>query len=288
MGRISEKGSSMNITVLVENSTPSSRFIARHGLSLFIETGERRILFDVGPDAAFLDNARTLGIDVAAADTVVISHGHSDHGGGLKAYLERTRDVARPAPVYVREHAFEKHLSGTRERHRSIGLDPALAEDERVVTTGEVRALGDGLLLFSCAGGEHALPASNGRLFACNAQGELVPDAFLHEQSLLVHEGDRYILISGCSHAGILNIMAQAETLAGAPLDAVVAGFHLTAPSAGTMADAEQIRLLGREMASLSTCFYTFHCTGLDAYSLLRDELGDRLRYLYTGASVEV
>ena len=69
MGRISEKGSSMNITVLVENSTPSSRFIARHGISLFIETGERRILFDRGPDAAFLDNARTLGIDVAAADT---------------------------------------------------------------------------------------------------------------------------------------------------------------------------------------------------------------------------
>ena len=151
MGRISEKGSSMNITVLVENSTPSSRFIARHGLSLFIETGERRILFDVGPDAAFLDNARTLGIDVAAADTVVISHGHSDHGGGLKAYLERTRDAACPAPVYVREHAFEKHLSGTRERHRSIGLDLVLAGDERIVTTGEVRALGDGLLLFSCA-----------------------------------------------------------------------------------------------------------------------------------------
>ena len=68
--------------------------------------------------------------------------------------------------------------------------------------------------------------------------------------------------------------MARAEMLAGQPLDAVVAGLHLTAPSAGTVADAETVRLFAREFASLGTRFYTFHCTGLDAYGILRDELG--------------
>ena len=277
----------MKVTVLLENATPSSRLIARHGLSLLLETGSRRILFDMGPDESFLHNARVLGIDVATADTAVISHGHYDHGGGLAAYLDATRDADDPAPVYVRERAFEEHLSGTPESCRPCGLDPALASDARIVPTGELRALGDGLLLFAHAGGDHALPPTNRRLFA-RRDGELVPDAFSHEQSLLVHEGDRYILVSGCSHAGILNIMARAETLAGAPLDAVVAGFHLTAPSAGTVADAETVRLLAREFASLGTRFYTFHCTGLDAYGILRDELGDRVRYLYTGCSVTV
>lgn len=277
----------MKVTVLLENATPSSRFIAKHGLSLLLETGSRRILFDMGPDESFLHNARVLGIDVAAADTAVISHGHYDHGGGLAAYLDATGNADAPAPVYVREHAFEEHLSGTLESCHPCGLDPALASDARIVPTGELRALGDGLLLFAHAGGDHPLPSANRRLFA-RRDGELVPDTFSHEQSLLVHEGGRYILVSGCSHAGILNIMARAETLAGAPLDAVVAGFHLTAPSAGTVADAETVRLLAREFASLGTRFYTFHCTGLDAYGILRDELGDRVRYLYTGCSVTV
>lgn len=277
----------MKVTVLLENATPSSRFIAKHGLSLLLETGGRRVLFDMGPDESFLQNARVLGIDVAAADTAVISHGHYDHGGGLAAYLDATGNADAPAPVYVREHAFEEHLSGTLESCHPCGLDPALASDARIVPTGELRALGDGLLLFAHAGGDHLLPSANRRLFA-RRDGELVPDVFSHEQSLLIHEGDRYILVSGCSHAGILNIMARAEMLAGQPLDAVVAGFHLTAPSAGTVADAETVRLLAREFASLGTRFYTFHCTGLDAYGILRDELGDRVRYLYTGCSVTV
>lgn len=277
----------MKVTVLLENATPSSRFTAKHGLSLFLETGDRRILFDMGPDASFLDNARALGVDVAAADTAVISHGHADHGGGLSAYLAATDGVPSPAPVYIREHAFEEHVSGTGERRHDIGLDSALAASSRIVPTGELRALGDGLVLFSQVGGTHAVPASNRTLFA-RQDGDLVPDTFSHEQSLLVHEGDRYLLVSGCSHVGILNIMARAELLADAPLDVVVAGFHLMAPSAGTMCDEASIRLLGRELAGLNTRFYTFHCTGLTAYSLLRDELGGRISYLYTGCSVEV
>lgn len=277
----------MKVTVLLENMTPSSRFIAKHGLSLFLETGSRRILFDMGPDASFLENARTLGVDVASADTAVVSHGHADHGGGLAAYLEATAGAPEPAPVYIREHAFEPHASGTGASRHDIGLDPALAAHRRIVPTGEVRALGDGLLLFAQAVAPGTAGASSRTLFV-RRDGAFVPDAFEHEQSLLVHEGDRYILVSGCSHAGILNIMARAEMLAGAPLDAVVAGFHLMAPSAGTVCDEASIRLLARELSCLKTRFYTFHCTGLAAYSLLRDELGDQISYLYTGCSVEV
>ena len=279
----------MDVTVLMENSTPSSRLAARHGLSLWLELADgRRVLFDMGPDEAFLANAHVLGVDVASADLTVLSHGHYDHGGGLPAFLAACAAAGRSVPVYVREHAFEGHVSGTLTHHHDIGLDPALASDPRVRAVGERCDLGDGLTLFSTARRVHPAARSNARLLMMGVEGSLVPDAFAHEQSLLVEEGGRRILVSGCSHGGILNLMDAAEELLGAPLDAVVAGFHLMDPSGGTVEDAEATRALARELAARPTRYLTFHCTGTDAFALLRDTLGDRVTYLHVGSRATI
>ena len=276
----------MRVTVLMENSTPSSRLAARHGLSLWLELDDgRRVLFDMGPNDGFLANARSLGVDVTEADLAVVSHGHYDHGGGLGAFLAACGDAGRDVPVYVREHAFEEHVSGTPERHHAIGLDPALATDPRVRPTGERRDLGGGLALFSTARRAHPTARSNGRLME-RRDGALVPDRFLHEQSLLVREGDRLTLVSGCSHGGVLNLMDAAEELAGAPLTSVVAGFHLMDPSGGTVEDEGLTRSLARELAARPARYLTCHCTGTDAFALLRDELGGRVSYLHVGSRV--
>ena len=278
----------MRVTVLMENSTPSSRLAARHGLSLWLELADgRRVLFDMGPDEAFLANAHALGVDVTSADLAVLSHGHYDHGGGLPAFLAACEAAGRDVPIYVREHAFEEHVSGTPARHHAIGLDPALAADPRVHVVGEKCDLGGGLSLFSTALRTHPAARSNLRLME-RRDGALVPDRFLHEQSLLVEEGGRRILVSGCSHGGILNLMDAAEELAGAPLDAVVAGLHLMDPSGGTVEDAGLTRELGAELAARPACYLTFHCTGTDAFALLRDELGERVRYLHVGSRASV
>ncbi len=306
----------MKVTVLLENATPTSRLAARHGLALWVEAAGKRILFDMGPDAAFLTNAEELGVDVATADAAVLSHGHADHGGGLGTYLTVTDARGAHAPVFVRAHAFGMHLSGSGERRHTISLDPALAGAERVVAvTEDARDIAPGLTLFATAVRPHPEPASNARLFAvpagtsdgapgksadapdggaldgtpADASGaEVVADDFSHEQSLLVREGGCAVLISACSHAGILNIMDEAERLAGAPLDAVIAGFHLMAPSALSLADDEAVRKLAGELAARPARYFTFHCTGLAAYSVLRDELGPRVSYLACGSSVEL
>ena len=278
----------MRVTVLMENSTPSSRLAVRHGLSLWLELSDgRRVLFDMGPDEAFLANARTLGVDVTSADLAVLSHGHYDHGGGLPAFFDACDAAGREVPVYVREHAFERHVSGTPERHHAIGLDPALAADSRVRVVGERHELGRGLTLFSTARRDHPCARSNLRLME-RRDGALVPDRFLHEQCLLAEEDGRRTLVSGCSHGGILNLMDAAEELAGAPLDAVVAGFHLMDPSGGSVEDAALTRELARELASRRASYLTFHCTGTDAFALLRDELGERVRYLHVGSRASV
>ena len=278
----------MRVTVLMENSTPSSRLLARHGLSLWIELGDgRRVLFDMGPDDGFLANARELGVDVTAADLAVVSHGHYDHGGGLGAFLDACATAGRDVPVYVREHAFDEHASGTADRHHAIGLAPRLVRDPRVRTVGPRHDLGEGLLLLSTERRGHPASRSNARLMERRGGG-LVPDRFLHEQALLVEEGGTRTLVSGCSHCGILNLMDEAEAIAGAPLDAVVAGFHLMDPSGGGVEDERLTRALAAELASRRARYLTFHCTGTDAFALLRDELGDRVRYLHVGGRAEL
>ncbi|MDY0303692.1 MAG: MBL fold metallo-hydrolase, partial [Sphaerochaeta sp.] len=75
----------MRVTVLVENTSCKSSIGAQHGLSLFIETEDKRILFDMGADDLFLKNAEALGIDLKTVDLAILSHGHWDHGGGIAA-----------------------------------------------------------------------------------------------------------------------------------------------------------------------------------------------------------
>ena len=78
----------MKIVTLLENTAGDAGLCAAHGLSLYIETPKHKILFDMGPDARFLDNAKKLGVDLSAVDIAVLSHGHYDHGGGLRAFCE--------------------------------------------------------------------------------------------------------------------------------------------------------------------------------------------------------
>ena len=118
----------MRVTVLMENSTPSSRLAARHGLALWVEAAGKRILFDMGPDAAFLTNAEELGVDVATADAAVLSHGHADHGGGLGTYLAVTDARGAHAPVFVRAHAFGMQVLAASARRSGAELSASATD----------------------------------------------------------------------------------------------------------------------------------------------------------------
>lgn len=130
----------MKITTLLENTSARPELSAEHGLSLYIETAEHRILFDMGQTALFSHNASVLGIDLAAVDIAILSHGHYDHGGGLTRFLT----LNRTAPIYVNRHAFEPHYNGT---EKYIGLDTALAHHRQLVFIDDTTVLADGITL---------------------------------------------------------------------------------------------------------------------------------------------
>ena len=133
----------MKITCLLENTSAHTNILPQHGLSLWIETKNHHILFDMGQTDLFAQNADRLGIDLATADLAVLSHGHYDHGGGLSHFLK----INSTAPVYLSKYAFGEFYNG---EGKYIGLDTNLQGNPRLIFTDGQVSIGDGLTLHSC------------------------------------------------------------------------------------------------------------------------------------------
>lgn len=255
----------MKITALTENTTACGLPV-EHGLSLYIELSGRALLFDMGQTDLFAQNAARLGVDLAAVDIAVLSHGHYDHGGGLRRFLE----LNQKAPVYISRHAFEPHFNG----ERYIGLDVSLRDSDRLIFTDGVTKIADGITLYSCSDREKVLDLGS---FGLNMKqdGKLVPDDFRHEHYLLLEENGKRVLISGCSHRGIINIMEWFKP------DVLIGGFHFNKlPLDGAL------RSYAETLASYDTDYYTCHCTGVEQFEYMKRFM-PRLNYLSTGGRVE-
>ncbi len=258
----------MKVTALLENTSAREDMLTEHGLSLYIETGTQKLLFDTGQSDRFARNADTLGIDLTAVDAAILSHGHYDHGGGLQTFLERNRR----APVYLNRHAMEPHYHGA---DRYIGLDPSLQSSGRLRFVDDEAALGGGCTLYSCNRRARTHPLDSGGLQALEG-GALCPEDFRHEQYLLICENGRRVLFSGCSHKGILEIVQWFRP------DVLVGGFHFFRHPLDDVLSG-----YARELAGYPTEYYTCHCTGCEQFAFMQQRM-DRLHYLSCGQTVEL
>lgn len=258
----------MKITALLENTAPRKDILPEHGLSLYIETKNRKILFDMGQTERFAQNAALLGIDLTAVDTAVLSHGHYDHGGGLKRFLE----INQTAPVYLSSYAFEPHYHGAQ---KYIGLNTALENNNRLIFTDGITAIDTGFTLYSCNDKE-----KNHSLGSCGLytyeNGTLIPDDFRHEQYLLIEENKKKILFSGCSHKGILDIVRWFQP------DVLIGGFHFS-----KLPLDETLKGFAQYLNQFQTKYYTCHCTGVEQFAFMKNYMG-RLHYLSCGESIYV
>ena len=260
----------MKITCLMEN-TGRPGLLTEHGLSLYIETGSHRILFDAGQTGAFADNAACLGVSLEDVDIAVLSHGHYDHGGGLMRFME----INRRAPVYVNRRAFGNFYSGP---DKYIGLDPALKGHPRLVLADDEADLGASMTLRTMNGAQAKHPAF-GQGLSVEENGVRRQDGFLHEQYLTITENGKRIVFSGCSHKGVMNIVSWLRP------DVLLGGFHFLkldpeGPDRRILLDAAE------QLMASSAQFYTGHCTGEAPYAFLKPLMGDRLSYLACGDSI--
>lgn len=239
----------LKISILSDKSA-SSRCRAEHGLSFAVEA-DKRILFDTGASDLFLDNARIMGIDIDTIETVVLSHGHYDHGNGMR-YLHGKTIVAHPG-------IFAQRISGTSGRNISIEATRAdiEAHGNRFVLTREPLWLSEQIVFL----GEipRVVPFENeSRAHFHFTDGQ--PDVVADDSALAVTTDKGLVVVSGCAHSGICNIIEQARKVTGVgEVYGVVGGFHLKHADSRLQATIDYLKQLDVKIVMPS------HCTGIAA-----------------------
>ena len=267
-----------------------------HGLSVYVETAHHRILVDTGQNAETWDNAGALGIDITAVDTVILSHGHYDHTGGVMSFAEKNSAAA----IYLNEKAGGDYWNirdgkTLAEGARYIGIDRAILRlpQTKLLRGDCVTEIGaDGtnggaaeIAVFGGVTGRHLWPEGN-RILARRTEEGFVQDAFDHEQYVVLRDEGKSVLIGGCAHNGLLNILDRYHELFGDYPNAVVSGFHMMKQGEYTEAETETIRRTAEELARLPILYFTGHCTGLPAYEIMKPVLSEQLYYFGSGEEI--
>lgn len=275
----------MKVITLFENRTISKEYKCNHGLSLYIETSNHKILFDTGADKTFAFNADKLGVKLEDVDIAVISHGHYDHGGGLETFL----NINSKAKIFIGKGGFDHHLVKLFGVFKyNIGLKKELASNNRFVIVDEMMKVDDELILFGNVKGDKLIPKGNDKLLKEYSNGIITKDDFQHEINLLVNENDKYSLFCGCAHKGVINIIDRAKDITGSEISTVTGGFHLMGMKVKNANSKEFFDELSTILSSNNVGkYYTCHCTGEEAYKYLNKRMNN-LSELKTGMVIEV
>ena len=266
-------------TILADNrSSNLTRFPTEHGLSILLDTGSLLVLLDTGASDLFIRNARTLGVNLADVDYVFLSHGHNDHTGGLRAFLE----INDKAKVIVSPEAVGRAFFSTRGNLHSITTDwPLDAMDGRTIPVDGNSELPGGVRIIADIPKPFPIPEGNRNLLIGENQDEYPPDPFRHELAFYV-DG---VLFTGCAHHGLENILAACPW----PVKTVIGGFHLLdSKDENLYESADDLEAMGNRLLDKypDTAFYTGHCTGDDAFKTLKGVLGDHLESFSAGIQI--
>ncbi len=271
------------ITVLVENTAGRRGLLGEHGLSFWIELGEKKVLFDTGQGKVLGENAAVLGILLEQTDAIVLSHGHYDHTGGLADVLCRTRGI----PVYAHRAAFgPKYARNVDGSSRDVGMqymdEEGIRERNKVVLVEGPVDLGEGLHLTGPIPRQTDFEDTGGDFYTdalCTKPDEL-PD----DQAAFIETSSGTVVILGCAHSGIVNTLRYIQTLtANRPIRKVIGGMHLLNASPERM-NKTVAELRRMNIQRLLPC----HCTGFSATTRLWSEFPGQCSSCPTGTSISV
>ena len=255
----------LRITVLVENTARTAGLLAEHGLAFWIEADGHVLLFDTGQSHVLTHNARQLDVPLDEVETVVLSHGHFDHTGGLKDLLGR----GRPKHVYLHPDAFAARYAKERKPpHRAIGIGD-LDEDTlrrlagRVTWTDRPTELAEGIHVTGTIPRRHELEDVGGPFFLDDAC--TVPDPIRDDQALYIETAAGLVVVLGCAHSGVINTLDYVAELTGRQqIHAVLGGMHLVRATTDRLeATLDALHRYGVKWVG------TAHCTGLRATTYL-------------------
>lgn len=282
----------LTVTMLIEDySGYDEGFLAQHGISFLLEAetveGSKKILFDTGQSAEpILHNMKMLGKDPSAIDLVILSHCHSDHTGGLVGMLEA---IGRKRVPVIAHPAINRSNFVLKPAFKSFGMGPAnsavLIESvggEMLLVT-EPLALAPGIVTTGEITDKIDFEASPTLSMFTLDKGQTISDPMSDDLSLVFILDEGLVIVTGCSHAGVISIIETAVRMTGVErVAAVIGGFHLID------ADDARIEATVKKLADYNIDrIYTGHCTGLKAEARLYQAFGKKFKKTHTGIIVK-
>lgn len=275
----------MKITTLIENKSGENEDLyIEHGISLYIEVDGKKILFDTGQGEKFLENAKKLNIDLKNLDYVIISHGHHDHSGGLPVLI---KEINPDVKVFVgREFFNRKHSLRPNGNYDFVGnpFDESFFKENDMdveYIEEDVTRLTDNLSIYTNFDREKEFENINETMYISDGDG-YKKDMFYDEISLGIKTSKGLVVLVGCSHAGVVNILKTIDKRTSTNIHAIVGGTHLIRED-----DAKINKIIDylkdNDIKVIGAC----HCTGKQGETMLTQQLEDNFINNNTGDVLE-
>lgn len=265
----------IRVTTLVENCVKRRGVKAEHGLSMLIETTDNLLLFDTGASNLFIDNAKALGKKIEDVDYLILSHGHSDHTGGLKAFL----DLNTKAKVICKSSIFIPKFRGAREN----GISGIEADDSRFIFVDRVTELVPNIYIFP---GIDIVNKKDTHFFEFEIKTERdrEPDLFTDELAIAIVDEKMISILSACSHRGVTNIISSIRNYFPThKLNYLVGGFHLI-----DSLQKDTLFIIDYLKNDMPEYIGVCHCTGIDNFITFVNMFGDKVFYNYCGTEIVI
>ena len=277
----------MKITILCENTVGRRVGLGEHGFSALIETDHGNYLFDTGRGASVVKNSLEFNKDLRTIKKIFLSHGHYDHSGGLPEVLKLRGKVG----VYAHPHVFldRIHLAEEdgKETKRFVGIPFKRSYLESLgadfILNKDFFEVEDGIFLTGEVPRKTSFEKLDPKLFT-EIDGKTDPDVFLDDQSLILNTERGLLVILGCAHSGVINILNHVINKTGKDrFYAIVGGTHLDFLAPEQLEESiKALRKIQIEKIGAS------HCTGMSGAFRLHQEFGDRFFYGHVGSTLEV
>jgi 7,8-dihydropterin-6-yl-methyl-4-(beta-D-ribofuranosyl)aminobenzene 5'-phosphate synthase len=268
--------SDIQITTIIDNYAPSSPLYGEHGLSILIESNEKKILMDVGQSNLFAENAKTLKLNLEEITDLVISHGHYDHTGGLQAFFDKNTT----ANIYIHPAGLKNKLNINKYIGIPEHFKTTIKQRATKVTTNTEISKNIHLIANTKIYDQELTNFQNMNI---EENGEIKTDTFEDELFIAIIKNNQINIITGCAHRGITNILQTAKDIFDLPINLVYGGLHLR--SSGESRRKSIIQKI--EEIGINK-IVTNHCTGLLAFHEIKTKFKNKAFYGYTGESFSI
>jgi len=277
---------SLAIKILIDNNPnlTNLKLVTEHGFALTFSYEGKNWLYDTGLSGDFVDNAALLQVNLKDIDYLVFSHGHKDHTGGLKRFLAYNKKATIIAsPLIVRQEYYSLRHKNPKE----ISTDQSLLKhNAHFMSVSSSQWLTPTIAIVQNTCDVYPKPKANNTLMIKKENG-LYNDSFKHEYSLCIVKDNALVVLSACSHNGVLNILQSCRTFC--KIDTVstfIGGMHLL----DDYESEKEIQTFSEEVKKEypQLKLYSGHCTGKKQMKLLKKHLGESFDSFYSGWSLEI